>query len=110
MERYALFLVSLELGADPSERQLALTQARDHGLDMDRVAVVTAERTIERAFEVGLDGVTWMLNFLTLSLCVAFATAAGCTAVYHCITASTDGCRDVLVEVDRVDNVLRCNV
>jgi nuclear pore complex protein Nup107 len=53
IERYALFLVSLELGADPVERRLALTRARDHGLDMDRVAVVSAERTIERAFEVG---------------------------------------------------------
>ena len=54
VERYALFLVSLELGADLSERRLALTRAREHGLDMDRVAVVAAERTIEQAFEVGL--------------------------------------------------------
>jgi nuclear pore complex protein Nup107 len=46
------FLVSLELGADPGERRLALTRAREHGLDMDCVAMVTAERTIERAFEV----------------------------------------------------------
>lgn len=51
VERYAMFLVSLELSADSSERRLALTRARDHGLDMDRVAVVTAERTIERTFE-----------------------------------------------------------
>jgi nuclear pore complex protein Nup107 len=54
VERYALFLVSLELGSDPGERRLALTQAREHGLDMDCVAVVTAERTIERAFDVCL--------------------------------------------------------
>jgi hypothetical protein len=33
---------------------LALRRAREHGLDMDRAVVVTAERTIERAFEVGL--------------------------------------------------------
>ena len=51
VERYAMFLVSLELSADSSERRLALTRARDHGLDMDRVAVVTAERTIEKTFE-----------------------------------------------------------
>lgn len=42
VERYALFLVSLELGADPGEHRLTLTQAREHGLDMDRVVVVTA--------------------------------------------------------------------
>lgn len=52
VERYAMFLVSLELSADTSERRLALTRARDHGLDMDRVAIATAERTIEKAFEV----------------------------------------------------------
>ncbi|KAG6856667.1 hypothetical protein H0H87_002044 [Tephrocybe sp. NHM501043] len=51
VERYAMFLVSLELSADSTERRLALTRARDHGLDMDRVAVATAERTIEKAFE-----------------------------------------------------------
>lgn len=52
VERYALFLVSLELSADITERRLALTRAREHGLDMDRVAIATAERTIEKAFEV----------------------------------------------------------
>ncbi|KAG6877257.1 hypothetical protein C0993_009026 [Termitomyces sp. T159_Od127] len=51
VERYAMFLVSLQLSADASERRLALTRAREHGLDMDRVAVATAERTIEKAFE-----------------------------------------------------------
>ena len=53
IERYALFLVSLALTADINERRLALTRARDHGLDPARVAVVTAERTIEQAFDVG---------------------------------------------------------
>ncbi|KAJ7272963.1 nuclear pore protein 84/107 [Mycena rebaudengoi] len=52
VERYALFLVSLELSADLTERRLALTRAREHGLDMDRVAVVAAERTIDKAFEL----------------------------------------------------------
>ncbi|KII84942.1 hypothetical protein PLICRDRAFT_146529 [Plicaturopsis crispa FD-325 SS-3] len=51
VDRYAMFLTSLELSADIDERRLALTRARDHGLDPDRVAVATAERTIERAFE-----------------------------------------------------------
>jgi hypothetical protein len=52
IERYAFFLVSLALTADVTERRLALTRAKDHGLDMERVAIVTAERTIEKAFEV----------------------------------------------------------
>ncbi|KAJ2925851.1 hypothetical protein H1R20_g11243, partial [Candolleomyces eurysporus] len=51
IERYAAFLVSLQLSADISERRLALTQANEHGLDMHRVAIVAAERTIGTAFE-----------------------------------------------------------
>ena len=43
IERYALFLVSLALAADTNERRLALTRARDLGLDPARVAVVAAE-------------------------------------------------------------------
>ncbi|KAF8962886.1 nuclear pore protein 84/107 [Flammula alnicola] len=50
VERYAAFLVSLALSADFTERRLALTRASEHGLDVERVAVVTAERTIEKAF------------------------------------------------------------
>ncbi|KIL59037.1 hypothetical protein M378DRAFT_169919 [Amanita muscaria Koide BX008] len=66
VERYALFLVSLGLAAiddrndeDSStggdtieERKRALVRARDHGLDLDRVAVVAAERTVDKAFEL----------------------------------------------------------
>ncbi|KAI0073069.1 hypothetical protein K474DRAFT_1711028 [Panus rudis PR-1116 ss-1] len=52
IERYAMFLTSLELSADISERKLALTRARGHGLDMERVAIATAERTIEKAFSI----------------------------------------------------------
>ncbi|KAF7298503.1 Nuclear pore complex protein [Mycena kentingensis (nom. inval.)] len=52
VERYALFLVSLELSADVDERRLALTRAREHGLDVERVAVVTAERTIDKALQM----------------------------------------------------------
>ncbi|KAH9991402.1 107-domain-containing protein [Russula vinacea] len=51
VERYALFLTSLALSADPAERRTALQRAREHGLDVPRVAVVTAERTIERALD-----------------------------------------------------------
>ncbi len=52
VERYAMFLTSLELSADVTERKLALMRAREHGLDMERVAIVAAERTIEKAFSV----------------------------------------------------------
>ncbi|EEB92815.1 hypothetical protein MPER_08621 [Moniliophthora perniciosa FA553] len=51
IQRYALFLVSLELSADVNERRLALTRAKEHGLDMDSVAAATAEMTINRAME-----------------------------------------------------------
>lgn len=52
VDRYALFLVSLGLDADLSERRLALTRAKEHGLDMERVAIATADTTIQRALEV----------------------------------------------------------
>ncbi|KAK0213959.1 nuclear pore protein 84/107 [Armillaria fumosa] len=52
INRYAVFLVSLELSADPAERRQALTRAREHGLDVDRVAVATAEQTIVKAFDL----------------------------------------------------------
>ncbi|KAH9976532.1 nuclear pore protein 84/107 [Russula compacta] len=51
VERYALFLTSLALSADLIERRTALQRAREHGLDVPRVAIVTAERTIERALD-----------------------------------------------------------
>ncbi len=65
VERYAMFLVSLILSADVAERRLALTRAKDHGLDMERVAVATAERTIEKAFEVYLSPLSFLANTLT---------------------------------------------
>ncbi|KAF8151524.1 nuclear pore protein 84/107 [Crassisporium funariophilum] len=52
VERYAMFLVSLALTADINERRLTLSRASEHGLDVDRVAIATAERTIEKAFAV----------------------------------------------------------
>ena len=56
VERYAMFLTSLDLTADIKEGRLALTRAREHGLDVNIVAIVTAERTIEKVFEVSLFG------------------------------------------------------
>jgi len=48
VEQYAFFLASLALGG-----RFRGTPAREHGLYMDHVAVVTAERTFEWVFEVG---------------------------------------------------------
>lgn len=47
-----MFLTSQGLSADLKERRLALTRARDHGLDINRVATATAERTVEKALSV----------------------------------------------------------
>jgi hypothetical protein len=63
IERYAAYLVSLQLSADISERRSALTQANEHGLDMHQAAVVAAERTIGTAFEVCLN------HFLVSFMC-----------------------------------------
>jgi nuclear pore complex protein Nup107 len=54
VDRYAMFLTSLELSANITERRMALMRAHEHGLDMERVAVATAERTIDKAFDVGI--------------------------------------------------------
>jgi nuclear pore complex protein Nup107 len=50
--RFALYLVSLGLSVDISQRRRTLAGAREFGLDTDRVAILTAERTIEKALEV----------------------------------------------------------
>ncbi|KAF5319206.1 hypothetical protein D9619_008447 [Psilocybe cf. subviscida] len=52
VDRYAAFLVSLALSADFNERRLALSRASEHGLDVERVARVTAEMTVQKAFDV----------------------------------------------------------
>ncbi|KAI4519168.1 hypothetical protein K525DRAFT_258749 [Schizophyllum commune Loenen D] len=52
VERYAMFLVSLELSSDRQERRAALHRAQEHGLDIARVAIATAEQTIGRALEL----------------------------------------------------------
>lgn len=52
IERYASFLASLGLSADPTERRTALARARTHGLDVPAVARKTAGLTLARALEV----------------------------------------------------------
>lgn len=91
VERYAMFLTSLEISADMDERKLALMRARDHGLDMDRVAVAAAERTIEKAFEVWHE-----FSFDFSSSSHLFLTDPSAVerpvAVYHRFTAPAFGC------------------
>ena len=61
VERYAMFLVSLALSADIKERRLALTRARDQGLDMERIAIFTAERTIDNTFRVSCVEILYIM-------------------------------------------------
>ena len=42
----------MDLSSDLDERRVALLRAKEHNLDVIRVAQVTAERSVERAFEV----------------------------------------------------------
>jgi nuclear pore complex protein Nup107 len=51
IECYVFFFTTLGISADIDERKLALARAREHRLDTACVAVVTAERTIERKAE-----------------------------------------------------------
>ena len=52
VERYAEFLVSLALTADFNECRTVLTRGSEHGLNVERVAVVTVEKTTEKSFRV----------------------------------------------------------
>ncbi|KAI9451613.1 hypothetical protein BJY52DRAFT_1190825 [Lactarius psammicola] len=51
VERFMLFLTSIALVADPSERRTVLHSTSENGLDVPHVAVVTVEHTIERALD-----------------------------------------------------------
>lgn len=102
VERYAMFLTSLELTADVNERRLALTRAREHGLDVHRVAVVTAERTIERSFEVGRP-CTPRKSYS--EYCLAASTTIEGTAPFcHCVARHSLRHRTSTASFDRVDN------
>lgn len=106
VERYAMFLVSLALSADVAERRLALTRAKDHGLDMDRVAIATAERTIEKAFEVRFYHPPHSLSLVkktplfTIVLGPDSSSAKRQPAITHCTSASRDRRRTVPSSVD----------
>ena len=47
-----MFLTGLDLSVDKDERRQALLRAQKNSLDKIRVAQVTAEKTLEKAFEV----------------------------------------------------------
>jgi hypothetical protein len=67
----ALFLTSLRLtlSADPIERRTELQRARKHGLDVPRIAVVTAEHTIESALDNLTSSVEGPLPDLSKQAC-----------------------------------------
>ncbi|KAF8905638.1 nuclear pore protein 84/107 [Mucidula mucida] len=50
--RYAAFLVHSGIQSNLADRRGALNQARQHGLDVDRVALSAAEQTLVQAFEM----------------------------------------------------------
>ena len=93
VERYAMFLVSLSLSADINERRLALTRAREHGLDMERIAIFTAERTIDNAFRVSC--VFEKFFFIMFLVCaerriyVGFTSVERSSSVHYFSTGST---------------------
>ncbi|TBU55991.1 107-domain-containing protein [Dichomitus squalens] len=60
VERYALFLASFELSGDMHKRRLALTRAREHGLDIERVAITTF---LESTYDTALEQVNVVLRY-----------------------------------------------
>lgn len=103
VERYAMFLTSLDLSADIKERKLALTRAREHGLDVDRVAIVTAEQTIEKAFGVRILALVSRI-MLTCNPPVATSIERPASIDYR-TTKSTVGGGDFIASLHRVDNL-----
>lgn len=50
--------MAVDEGGDSSEeRRRALMRAREHGLDVNRVAVVAAERSVDKAFEASCSSI-----------------------------------------------------
>ena len=54
VERYALFLTTLDLSVTTKERREALRQAEQHNLNIVHVAQVAAEKSIAKAFTVSI--------------------------------------------------------
>ncbi len=59
VERYALFLTSLDNSTTREERRETLRRAEQHDLDMIRVAQATAEKSVEKALEVRFFFLCW---------------------------------------------------
>ena len=89
IERYAMFLVSLALSADINERRLALTRARENGLDMERVAIITAERTIDNAFRVSIRENIFMLLVVLKGRYIGFTIVVRSSTFNYCSTGAT---------------------
>ena len=87
IERYAMFLVSLALSADINERRLALTRAREHGLDMERIAIFTAERTIDNAFRVSCE-IFYFFQFVLKEGYIGFTSVERSSSFHYCSTGT----------------------
>jgi hypothetical protein len=113
IERYATFLTSLELSVDIVERKLALKRASEHSLDVARVAVATAEKTIEKAFEVDSMKPPWRFpSEFTLRTDPSVANHPPSFDSYErvrstgpCIAGAAISCRVAASPVDRMDDV-----
>lgn len=97
-----------------AERREALWRAKEHGLDVERIAVVTAERTIERVFKVRPShhpSFTVIIQELMVIWCVLCSVgasdvegaAAGVGRRWIAGAAVGDG--GAVVKIDRVDCV-----
>lgn len=72
VERYATFLVSLELTGDREERRTSLTRANEHKLDVHLVALRAAELSVTKAFTVSAGWNVLLLSSNTDSHCRSF--------------------------------------
>ena len=111
VERYALFLTSLGIAGDKDDRKLALIRARDHGLDTKKVAMITAERTIDQAFAVrdaeftsNMIGIgVFMIRLLETDV----DNAKRATSRYFGTTTASNKRRNVPIPIHRMDYLLR---
>ena len=111
VERYALFLTSLGIAGDKDDRKLALIRARDHGLDTKKVAMITAERTIDQAFAVRdaefMSNMIGIRVFMIRLLETDVDNAKRATSRYFGTTTASNERRNVPIPIHRMDYLLR---
>ena len=111
VERYALFLTSLGIAGDKDDRKLALIRARDHGLDTKKVAMITAERTIDQAFAVRdaefMSNMIGIGVFMIRLLETDVDNAKRAPPRYIGTTTASNERRNVPIPIHRMDYLLR---